>query len=273
MDTIKGIAISGKICSGKETLLQLLKKLAGPRVAGLAFADKLKLYAKYLLVLMARDMETGENRAVRDISVLMRMQLFDNEVPLHVVEEKMAWLASQPHTKEYVKPGLRMFAHSSEFPEEDYGFDNIDQLLWFDCGKPRKMLQEIGTECMRSIRDSVWVDYAFSVAARHPNSFFCVTDCRFPNEVGVAKEKGFLDVRLEASEEIRMLRGMTRDGQDYSKMLEHPSETALDTFPFSVVLKNEGSPEDLERQLLGTPVLESLVMRLRKENAERALEA
>lgn len=247
-----GIAVSGKLCSGKETFLQIMKK-HNSSIVGLAFADKLKLFAKYLLVKLSNEPET----AVHDVSVLVRKQLFGNEVPLSVVQEKLQTLADAPHTKEFAKPGISLFG-SDRFPEQDFGFNNIDS-LWADCGKPRRMLQELGTECMRSIRDTVWVDYAFSIIARYPQYRYCITDTRFPNEVEYSKARGLLDVRLVASDEIRRQRGLARDGQDYSAMFQHPSETALDDYPFTVVLKNEGTPEKLESLMMKTPAITAMM--------------
>lgn len=244
--TILGLAVSGKICSGKGRFLDIFRELVGSdKVCNLAFADKLKLFAKYLLVQISR---TNIEEASRKTSLLIQQQLFNNEIEFDVIYKNIHELASASHSLEYAKPGISLFG-SDDFPERDFDFGDIDKILWEDCGKPRKMLQELGTECIRSIRDSAWIDYAFAVAAKHPERFFCISDARFPNEVEHCRKNGFTDLRIEATEEVRLLRGKNRDGQDYSKMLTHPSETALDNFSFTLTINNNRTIDEFGKNI------------------------
>lgn len=278
----RGISVCGKICSGKGTFLSIIQKLiGGSLVQELAFAYKLKLFARELLCLVSkyeiddtRDLRTarssseeGFHHALDEFCERVAEELFDgNFEDREQVFHAFKSLSGQPHVLEYARKGMEMPHLSKEF-----GFADIDSVLWADCGKPRQMLQEIGTECVRSIRDSAWVDYAFQVSEKHPEHFFVITDCRFPNEAVKSDAEDFMVIRLEASREIRLERGRSRDGQDYSKHLDHPSETALDDYPFAHIIRNESTVEELEKNIWANEDLANLIVSLRKRSARDTL--
>ena len=265
-NSITGIVISGKLCSGKGSFFSEFKKLVGSdKIISLAFADKLKIFGKYFLVQIANQKDNNLRIPAKRVAELMRQQLFNNEIDLNIIEEKLYILANQPHTLEYAKPGLKMFQDTNEFPEQDFGFDDLDKLLWIDCNKPRKFLQELGTECVRSIKDSAWIDYTLSIADRHPDCCGLVLDGRFLNEIEFCRERGFLDVRIEASEKTRLQRGKERDGQDYSAMLSHASENSLDDHQFSVYINNDGTIEEFREAIWSQ--LKDLIIELRQKFA------
>jgi len=253
INKIRGIAVSGKMLSGKGAFLDVFQYIIdSKKVTNLAFADKLKLYAKELLCIVSQHGDSV-TEPLRPFATKMSEELFGG---LHYgqVYDNMLALARLDCTKEYAKPGITMPDTSQEF-----GFEDIDALLFADCGKPRKMLQLLGTEYVRSIVDGAWVDYAFKIANKHRDYFFVVTDARFPNEMTAAEQNDFLNVRVEASKEVRLKRGFERDGQDYTHHLMHASETALDDHVFPVVIQNNGTLEDFTAALWDNPALASLI--------------
>lgn len=275
-NNIRGLIVSGRICSGKNSFVSIFKDLVeNGIVQNIAFADKLKLLAKYLLVRLSQNKIVYE--VVYDISTIIYEQLFNKKIELPKIVQKMDPFARSECVQQYVKPNIRMPDFEDEpwdgesFPKKDSGLDDIDGLLWSDCGKPRKMLQLLGTEVMRDIKDSVWIDYVFGVVRKNPYKFFVISDGRFPNEIDVSKKEKFLDVRVEASEAVRVERGLDRDNQDYSNMLYHASEIALDEYPFSVVINNDGALCQLKKQILDHPALGDLIgtIRSRRHVAER----
>ena len=84
-----------------------------------------------------------------------------------------------------------------------------------------ELQQQVGTLFRSQFSASVWVDSLFQEFDPQA-SFWIVTDVRFPNEVQAIKERGGLVFRLEGDPGGARARS-TRD-------LQHPSETALDSY-------------------------------------------
>ena len=66
---------------------------------------------------------------------------------------------------------------------------------------PRKLLQYVGTEYVRSIQDSYWVDCVMdTIAGKHkrttPAGCFVITDARFSNEAAAIADAGGILVRI-----------------------------------------------------------------------------
>lgn len=124
--------------------------------------------------------------------------------------------------------------------------------MWSNHGLPmtvRDFLQKLGTDALREgLHSNTWVnalmadyvalpqvglnitednDYA------HPN--WIITDCRFPNEAYAIKNAGGVIVRVN------------RDG--YRAINAHPSEVALDKWSYDYVVDNDGSIEDLKKNV------------------------
>lgn len=103
----------------------------------------------------------------------------------------------------------------------------------------RELLQKLGTEAMRNgLHPNTWVNALMSefipYSARGSQyeevaSKWIITDTRFPNEAQAIKKRGGVVVRIN--------RGIDNGS--------HPSETALDDYPFDYIIDNNGSIEDL----------------------------
>lgn len=96
----------------------------------------------------------------------------------------------------------------------------------------RRTLQRLGTEAGRGVLgDSIWVDTAMR-HARRLGDRVVFTDCRFPNEADAIRDAG--------GQVIRVNRPAFPDDGD-----PHPSETALDRYPFDDLVLNDGTVEEL----------------------------
>jgi len=103
----------------------------------------------------------------------------------------------------------------------------------------REFLQFFGTDVMRKIKDTVWVDYTIKSISREQPEIAIIPDVRFPNEIDAIHKAGGVVVRL------------TRD--IYSDT--HHCESALDIENydwdnFDFTIKNHvGSVDDLQKEL------------------------
>ena len=112
----------------------------------------------------------------------------------------------------------------------------------------RALLQRAGTEAGRKIfGPNVWVDALFR--EHEDTSALVIPDVRFPNEAQAIVDRGGLVIRVR-----RPGQGPTRDR--WGRV--HPSETALDDWPFDHVLVNDGSVHDLHEKLFAVARLVQL---------------
>lgn len=96
----------------------------------------------------------------------------------------------------------------------------------------RRTLQRLGTDAGRNILgEGIWVDAAMRKVGAIDGPVV-ITDVRFPNEVDAVLKAGGNLVKIE------------RPGSAPSD--PHPSETALDDYPFPIVIQNSGTVEDLK---------------------------
>lgn len=114
----------------------------------------------------------------------------------------------------------------------------------------RELLQKLGTDAIRSgLHQNAWVnalmaDYRAEAFSGYvgdtrmdvPASSWVITDCRFPNEANAVVSRGGVIVRI------------TRPG--FGPVNNHPSETALDGWPFDFTLTNDGSLENFEAKIV-----------------------
>ena len=136
---------------------------------------------------------------------------------------------------------------------EDQQFKKLElDPMWSDHGIPmtvRDFLQKLGTDGLRNgLHPNTWVnalmaDYVAEKLCdckkecrcifKYPN--WIITDCRFPNEAHAIKKQGGIIVRIN------------REG--YKAINAHPSEVALDKWSYDYVIDNDGSVEDLKKNV------------------------
>lgn len=108
--------------------------------------------------------------------------------------------------------------------------------------KGRSLLQYVGTDAIRSKEPDFWVNFIIQILSFFPNEwdYILIPDARFPNEIENLKRINGFDV-----EHIRVIRpNFISDLTE--EQLKHPSETALDNFPFDQIIFNSGTIEELE---------------------------
>lgn len=105
-------------------------------------------------------------------------------------------------------------------PNQVYGTDE-DKNTKTQYGKTaREFLQYFGTDVMRSIKDSVWVDYTIKVIKQEQPSVALIPDVRFPNEIDAIHEAGGVVIRLTRdvySDSHKCESALDRDNFDWSK--------------------------------------------------------
>ena len=108
-------------------------------------------------------------------------------------------------------------------------------------GKDRRLLQVIGTDVGRvQVNQDIWVNRFVEdirivqgteeLLKKEPRSYFVSDDVRFLNEHVALKQAGWVGIFLDVPDAIRIERLIRRDGTAQEETLNHPSESAVDSF-------------------------------------------
>ena len=115
--------------------------------------------------------------------------------------------------------------------------DVVEDMGWTDAKQipeVRRFLQRLGTEMGRNLfGENFWVDIAFANAPKGVD--LVVTDLRYPNEAEAIRARGGIVIRVE------------REG--VGPVNDHPTEHALDDYPFDYTLINNYDIESLQHNL------------------------
>lgn len=115
----------------------------------------------------------------------------------------------------------------------------VDTIGWEaskEYAEVRELLQRIGTDAGRNVLgNDVWVNAAFARIV--PGTPVVFADVRFVNEAVAIRRRGGVVLRVE-----RM---------GYGPVNDHPSETALDNFPFDAYVRNTAGLDYLAASLFG----------------------
>ena len=118
--------------------------------------------------------------------------------------------------------------------------------------KPRALLQELGQK-LREIDEDVWIKQAEQSMRVFENyrttAGIVIDDLRQPNEYEWARANGFVIIRVNAPDEMRIERAKA-EGDDFSEGdLTHDTEQHCDKFDVDYTITNDGDLVDLERQI------------------------
>ena len=126
---------------------------------------------------------------------------------------------------------------------------------------PRFVLQQWGTEvCRRAFHDDIWIA-SLENKLRNIQDDVVITDCRFPNEIKAIKASGGIVVRVVRGPEPEWFQsavdansGPTHIGWSIGnsrlrKLGIHASETSWVGTDFDAVLDNNGTLDDLYKQI------------------------
>jgi dephospho-CoA kinase len=123
--------------------------------------------------------------------------------------------------------------------------------------KPRALYQQFG-QLMREIDPDVWVKHAeqavngaidFRVAIGAEQVGIVLTDVRQENEVAWCRENGFTLIRVTAPDEDRIARAISAGDDFTAHDLTHETELAINGFAVDYEIVNDGSVDDLKRQV------------------------
>jgi dephospho-CoA kinase len=249
------IAISGKIGSGKDTVGKIIQYLTRDYV----YIDY--SFEQYFNLNTTKTFQIKKFAdTLKDIVCLLigctREQLEDNDFK----NSKLGKEWKQKYIQLKVKNGIYTYVWNKEF-EERLKYKNREYIIVEDTEllTVRKMLQLVGTDCMRNIlNENVWVnslmneykvtykyrlvnpmDRECSPEERVPNSEtypnWIITDTRFENELEAIKSRGGISIRVN--------RLLSEGNRPYVEL--HPSETALDNAEFNYIIDNNGTIEEL----------------------------
>lgn len=110
-------------------------------------------------------------------------------------------------------------------------------------GAGRSLLQYVGTDIVRKRRPDFWVDFLIDVFDLFGDNwdYVLIPDCRFPNEISRLKDVGYpvRHIHVERSG----LSPLTKEQR------LHASETSMDMVSPDYVLYNNGTIDDLYRNI------------------------
>jgi len=101
-----------------------------------------------------------------------------------------------------------------------------EENLYYHAAGPmtaREFMQYFGTEVMRKMYEPIWVNSCIKKIQREQSALAIIADVRFPNEAKAIEQAGGKVVRL------------TREVHEDN----HPSEVALDDYPFTDYIDNK----------------------------------
>lgn len=145
----------------------------------------------------------------------------------------------------------RLFSHLYEPIYEDCPFSEDGRSIK-DYRKPRALLQELGQK-MREIDEDVWIKQAEQdvklAEAWRSTAGVVIDDLRQPNEYDWARTNGFIIIRVEASESMRLERAKQAGDSFNEEDLAHDTEQHVDKFDVDYTIVNDGDLDELERQV------------------------
>jgi hypothetical protein len=124
--------------------------------------------------------------------------------------------------------------------------------------KPRALYQAFGQK-LREIDPDVWVNLTMHKIDEYLRQHACdcsplkprvvVTDCRQRNEYGRLRAEGFVFVRINADDELRIQRALEA-GDDFTVHdLAHETELLVDSFNVDYEVDNNGTTSELYAQI------------------------
>jgi len=129
-----------------------------------------------------------------------------------------------------------------DFTDEQLHGDKKEEIDEYWKVTPRKVLQFIGTDLLRDqlsnimpdIGNNIWLEIMKKKILKNPNQKIVIADLRFNNEIEFIKELGGIIIRINR----------TNNNND-----NHESEKLINTFNVDYELNNNGTKEDLYKQM------------------------
>lgn len=112
--------------------------------------------------------------------------------------------------------------------------------------KDRRLLQELGKQ-MRTIRDSVWIDYIFNRFL--PNKNYVIGDVRYLNEIKHIKDNGGYTIYIQRPERFRLNEYQILYGRLPTENELNDSSESLDETHFDYIIRNDSMKENLFKEI------------------------
>lgn len=117
---------------------------------------------------------------------------------------------------------------------------------------PRAVLQYWGTEvCRRGFHDDIWIA-SLEKKLFDSGDHVVISDCRFPNEIDSIRRAGGLVIRIVRGKDpawFKAAEQYLRHGTPLPTNMPHTSEWAWAATTFDAVIDNNGTMDDLYRQV------------------------
>lgn len=165
--------------------------------------------------------------------------------------DKIALIGKAGSGKDYVAEhlvfhyGFQRFAFADELKKVAF---QLFPEAFSNGQKPRKLLQELGQK-MRELDEEVWIRALMRQLKHKKPERVVVTDVRQTNEYIALMRAGFVMVKIDARDEVRLERLNRRGDRFTLDDLNHETERIIDSLPADYIFTNNGNGEDdiLER--------------------------
>lgn len=117
--------------------------------------------------------------------------------------------------------------------------------------KPRELYQWFG-QAMRERDPEIWVRKCFERVEYVQEEYgisTVITDCRQPNEFSALQSAGYVLIRVEAPESLRIQRAVESGDSFALRDLTHGTETALDGYIADFTVQNDAGLPELHAQV------------------------
>lgn len=116
-------------------------------------------------------------------------------------------------------------------------------------GKPRYHYQHIGQE-LRKLNQDVWINYLLKAVNESGAGSVVVTDGRQYNEAKRLREEGYVIVKVESPEDLRIQRIKDSGDVFIPEQLNHETELAVDKIEADYTIINDKSLAYLENEVM-----------------------
>lgn len=181
---------------------------------------------------------TGKARSGKNTAADMYVEALDGDVEVFGFADPLKEMALEGNPIVFFAPepdgSLRLLRLADVV--EDIGWERAKD----EYPEVRRHLQWLGTNVVRRVRETYWVDQGIerARAARAAGKHVIITDIRFPNEAEAVWSQAGMVVKT------------VRPGLGGGENGGHSSETSIDLIEEDVTLLNDGSLDDLRAKVL-----------------------
>ena len=223
------IGISGRKQAGKNTVANFI---TGCIIKDRAMVSDFDIGDKGELEIETQDVKGAKGWGIFDIT--------RKDTNFVSYAEQELW----PHVKLYHFADCLKHLSVSLFdlePRQVYGTDEDKNSMTKYGQTAREFLQYFGTDIMRKIKDTVWVDYTLKLIQEEQSSVALIPDVRFPNEIDAIQKAGGIVLRLTRdvySDNHRCESALDRDNFDWSKF-DHVVDNNTDVAGLIKILEEQ----------------------------------